>query len=665
MRRGSVRGRVLLAAVLMAVTSAALAECVSVPGETELTIEHLGRVLFHELVTDRARDLAVFGGGVCLEIAAVEVTIEAERIEVRGLEDGLNVEAEVALVRLPGWRLMADSLRLDAKRALLSRTTLEGEGLVGLAEELAIDLVDGRVVARGLELLTATVRLEAARGSFDDGVLVRVEEVVASTCDCPPATASIRVEGRAAEVDLGRNELQVEAGVLIIDGVRLLLPATVRVSQAALERFEVPFTIGLDPEGRRGWVVGLAERRDRGVGFSADVALGAEADPRWQLTLSADGDGAQVVLEARDGGVAIATTSRVPLTDGVTLVIRHRSEGGALPARLQDASATLEWRGERRLAEGPVARVGAALDGTLALSAQRLSGDDVVHPRSRLAARLTAESRTTSAGRLTIGLETGATSYLGSDAQQLWASLAPSWRWTVSSLTVDAGHLQRLVWGTSPFDTRVDRVEPAARSDLRVRLAMPAGAAGHRFEAWSETRYDWRPDTRRAAPRVGLERLRFGASLRHPAEGWSGLRYSASLLVETAGIVDPRPERDAFVRAAGWLGAPSTGIEVGVASELGIGAERPGVRSLTLSGAAPLVWADGDVVLRPFLALDVWPMVRGDGGPVLAGHGLGLTWITCCGTLDLGYRAEVDGSVTTRLAFLIEPREPRLEDLAP
>jgi hypothetical protein len=641
-------------------SQAEVAGCVSVPGGAELTIEELGRVIFVELTTDRAQDLVTFGGGVCLELGDVEVRVEAETMIVRAPGPHATVEARGAVIHAAGWRLGADRLELDRSAARLRGVTLEGAGVVGLAGELELDIERGGMIAHALEVLTPSVRLVAAVGAFgEDGVVV-VEDVVASTCDCPPAEAPIRVEGRVARLGLDEVVLVVEGGVMVIEGLRLGLPPVLRVTEASLAAIRVPFSIGVVTEGDRGWVLGLLERRDGDVAASADVAFGANADPRWSAALAASGDGSRVDVEARDGGLAIAATHRVALAPGWDVVLAHRHEGGLAEGRLQDGSATLEWR---RAWEADATRTWTVeARGALgaAASAQRSGGVDVALARGRVALSALATSPPAPAGRVSLRLEAGGTRYSSGAHGQAWIGVAPRWRWSDGPISLDLQHSWRGVGGTSPFDERIDRVDPVSLSQATVALT---GGDAWRVTSSLETRYDWRPERSRPSGRVGLARLRVTAGLTTPSLGALGLAFDTRVTVEAAGVVDPRTDRDAFVRAAFGLSTPGRAVEASVAAEAGIGAHRPGMRSLTLAGAAPLTFADGDVTVQPYLALDVWPWLGGTGSVRVVGHGIAVSWDTCCGTLDVAYRALPDGSVTTRLGFAVELREPDLADL--
>lgn len=653
--------RLGLAAICLAVWSPiAVAACLDVPGGTELTIEELGRVIFTQLTTDRAGDQVTFGGGVCLELGGLEVRVSADTMVVRSPGASATVEAQGAVVDVGGWLLRARRLDLDPAAARLVDVTLEGSGIVGHARSMELDLVHGGMTASALEVLTPTVRLVAAVGTFSAGDILVVEDVVASTCDCPPETAGIRIESRRARLALAEATLLIEGGILVVEGLRIALPSALQVTEASLGAIRLPVSLGVVTEGERGWVVGLLERRDGPAAVIADVAFGPDADPRWSAGLSAAEEGSSISVQARDGALAIAAVHRIELAPGWALVLAQRNEGGAVERRLQDSSLTVGWERAWLPAPGRPWRFDARGALAAAVSAQHLRGADAVHGRGALSGSAGATSPTTPAGQLTVRVESGVTGYSGTQTRQAWFGAAPRWRWASGPLSVDLQHTWRAVDGSSPFDARIDRVAPASLTILRASLT---GGDAWRATAALDVRHDWRSAPKRPSGRVGLERLRVSAGLTSPPLGDLGLVWTAAATLEAAGALDPHVDRDAFVRASIGVLSTARATEVTLASEVGIGPLRPGVRSLTIAGAAPLTFAGGDVVLQPYLALDVWPWLAGTGSGRLVGHGLALDWTTCCGALAVAYRALPDGSVTTRVGFAIDTRVPDLDDL--
>jgi hypothetical protein len=642
----------LVVALLVGVGAAA---CLPVAGGAELTVEGLGRVLFRELATDRARALVTFGGGVCLELGGVEVEISAENLLVRNPATAPRVEAAHAAVVTLGWRLVAARLVLEERSARLEDVTLEGHGVVGRALRLEVDLLRGTMRAEELAIITPAVRVAARAAAFETIDVVTFDEVVASTCDCPPESASVRIEGRSARLALEPEVLVVAGGVLVFEGIRLPLPATLELSEATLAELRLPVSLSVEPQGGRGVVVGLTERD----GLVADLALGPAADPRWRVVVVGREGPDGVELRLRDGGMALDARGVVALAPDLVATLRQRHEGGRVEGRLQDVALGLAWAPGWRVAD---VAIGARLDLLAAVSAQERPAGEVASARARGVAGLTATHGGPAQGETSIGVEAGTTAYAAGYAPLAWLSVQPRWRRTTGPVTVDVAHLWRSVAGVSPFDERIDAVTAASRSDVHLTASTSIGRA--RGSLGLHVRYDWLPDVPRA-PRVGPERLRLDAALELPAavpQAWS---WRVEAVVEAAGAVDPRPRRDAFVRASLAAWQEGRGIDAGLALEAGIGPIRGGMRSVVVSAGYPIAFGAARASsVTPFVALDVWPLLAGlGGGPRLVGHGLALEWHTCCGVVDLAYRALPDGRTTTRFAFSVPIRQPALVDL--
>ncbi len=645
-----------MVALLAGLASTALAEtCAIVPGASEFSIEDLGRVVFEELSTDRAADSVRFGGGVCLEVAGERITIRAQVLEVEGLSSHPVVIGERAEVRSGPWLLGAARLWASAGGVRLEVATLQGDGVVGLADVLELRVADGMFTGEALVVATPSLRVDLAEGSFDGRVLSGTE-VTLSSCDCPPQEAGLRLEGRAARYALDTGVLELEHGVLVVPGLRLPLPALVTLSEAALERLRLPFALVRDD--RRGWLVELLERVEDGARVGGDVALSDLRPPRVRTSIVAADDQASLALSLTSGGLAVRTALTRPLTEDLTLTFSQRLAGG-LATPLQDAAVALRYGPDQALAELAPGATAVRLTTALALTAQRRDGVELASARALAALRLDVASERSRLGTLRVRAEAGASGYAAFPDAQYWWGLTPRWELRLPRLSVTLTHVYRGVAGRSPFDDEVDRMEPRQRTTLQ--LGTRAADGGWRLDL--EVRFDWLEDARRPGQTVGVERLRLvgrtaasAATAGGPTLAWSGT-------LELAGLVDPRVDRDAFARLGVRAVWPDAAPELGLETTVGLVPGALELRELTLAAGLPLRWREPDIELRPYLAYDVWPTLRGESWPVLRAHGLALVWVSRYGTLDVSYRSESDGSATSALAFRVEVREPRLEDL--
>ncbi|TVR88466.1 MAG: hypothetical protein EA416_13390 [Trueperaceae bacterium] len=624
-------------------------------GSSELTVADLGRVVFRELATDRTADAVRFEGGVCLEIAGERVTITADAIVVERLTTDPLVRAGGAVVIAEGWRFDAEELVADARSVRLHTATLVGEDFVALASELVLDLDAGTAWGRDLVAATPWARLDIREATLDADEVVGVG-VVLSTCDCPPSEAAVRVEGEGVRVGIHDGVVVVEAGTLVAGAVRVPLGSRLEVDVADVEGLRSPLALVLDE--RRGWLLTLVERRQEEIRWSADLALEADAAPRWRMLVAGDDErgGLDVVLSA--SGVAVRTSAALPLGGAWSLRLEQRVAGGTAFG-VQNASLALRHGVGRALTSVAPAGNATLFDVGIALSAERRGAAEVASPRAWASARWDTATRTGSLGTLRVRFEGGVTGAVTPALGQTWWGVTPRWDVRVGSLELSLMHAYRGVTGSTPFSDDVDRVDPRQLSTLAVRTG---GAAPVR--AAVDLRYDWRDDPTRSDRAIGLERARATVSavvIDPPSD--AGVRVSARGTVELSGVLDPRQGRDAFARFGVDATWPDAAPELALEATVGLVPGSVGLRDLTLAAGTPLRWEAHGVTLRPYLALDVWPSLRGDGWPALRGHGVALAWETAYGVVDAAYRSQPDGSATSSVGFRVPVRTPSLDDL--
>lgn len=233
--------------------------CVPVEGGAELTVEGLGRAVFAGLSTDRVRDEALLSGGVCVEFSAIGGVLRSERLTVSGLGDGAALAAVDVVFQLDEWTIAADLLEADAARAVLVGVTLTSPDAVALAEGLRVDLASGTIAAHALRLVTETLWVVADAATLD-GDRVALHGVGLTTCDCPPADASVRLEARTADLDLVEPSVTLHGADLVVGALRWALRDPWSFDAENLTVPLPPISVFEDPEGRRGTLVGVAEQ---------------------------------------------------------------------------------------------------------------------------------------------------------------------------------------------------------------------------------------------------------------------------------------------------------------------------------------------------------------------------------------------------------------------
>ena len=633
--------------------------CVAVDGGAELTVEGLGRAVFAALSTDRVRDEALLSGGVCVEFSAIGGVLRSERLTLSGLGEGVALSAVDVVFRLDAWTIAADTLEADVAGAVFVGVSLTSPDAVALAEGLRVDLASGTIVARALRLVTETLWVVADGASFD-GDRVELDAVGLTTCDCPPADASVRLEARTAELDLVDANVTLHGADLVVGALRWALRDPWSFDAENLTLPLPPISVFDDPEGRRGTLVGVTEQAVApGVRFAWDVGIGDdERPPDLSLRIAARAGGARVDVTGASDRLRVAWRVARPLAGGWTVAYAQRLEGGAWDEPARDQSVTTGWSRAWSTPASGVALVEVDASAFTALTAQTLAGGEVVGTRLGGSLRAHVAGEAVGGWRPALEVAAGATAYPAVGSTQTWLSAAPRVTLTAGALRLDVEHLSRWVWGSSPFGVSVDRLGPLHRSDVRASLALTADAGdvgAGRLTAVA--RWDWRADPQRPGRAIGLERLELSGST--SADAWGG-RVSVRADASLAGAVDPRPGRTSSLGATvAWTRAAS---EVGTRLRLDPTAPGWPWREATVFAALPV--ATGDWWWRPYLAVDLTSWAR-EQPRWWVGHGLDLAWTSDFGVLDLGYRYDDGVGLRLNVGVRFESRPLELERLEP
>ncbi len=638
--------------------SGAPGTCVPVEGGAELTVEGLGRAVFAGLSTDRVRDEALLSGGVCVEFSNIGGVLRSERLTVSGLGDGAALAAVDVVFQIDEWTIAADLLEADAAGAVLGGVTLTSPDAVALAEGLRVDLTSGTIAARALRLVTETLWVVADAATLD-GDRVALHEVGLTTCDCPPADASVRLEARTAELDLVEPSVTLHGADLVVGALRWALRDPWSFDAENLSFPLPPISVFEDPAGRRGTLVGVAEQPVApGVRFAWDVGIGDdERPPDLSLRLAARAGDASVDVTGASDRVRVAWRVARPLAGGWTVAYGQRLEGGAWDEPARDQSVTAAWSRAWSDAAAGVALVELDASTFAALTAQTLAGTEVVGTRLGGSARFRVEGESVAGWRPALEVAAGATGYPAGGTPQTWLSIAPQAALTVAGLRLDLGHVSRWAWGASPFGVTVDRLGALHRSDLRASLELARSASGHGpGKLTVVARWDWRPDPQRAGRAIGLERLAVSGATSVAA--WGG-RLSVRADADLEGLVDPRPSRRSALGASvAWT---REAWEIGTRVRLDPSAPGWPWRETTVFAALPVT--TGDWWWRPYLAVDLTSWAR-EQPRWWVGHGLDLAWTSDFGVLDLGYRYDDGIGLQLNVGVRFESRPLELERLS-
>ncbi len=614
--------------------------CRLVEGGGEITVQGLGRVVFRELVTDRLADTASFSGEVCLSVPSAGLRVYSEGLRVRGLMGALQLEADRVRVETGDWLLEAAALSSGLGEARLGGVSLQGPDAIGWAEAVTIDLMTGAIEGHALRLATSQLRLDAAHALLD-GEVLQAADLVLTSCDCPPESAHVRLEARRASLDLSRTVAIVEGGVAVVAGVRWALRDPTEISEQSLAAIQLPVTIGSDPAGQRGLIIGslLREVAD-GVAYAWEVGTGDDTHPPdLRLRLTAAEGGHSLQWTGASDRFSLVWSSTAALGSGWRFTAGQRFEGGAIDNPVRRSTTRLAWQQTLSppLPGVPVATMGLGITG--AYTAQEQAVGDIVGPSLSVDSNLSLSGWRWGNWRPSLGFAFNHSTYPGLDAQQTWWSVTPSLQGSWGPARVQLSYLGRWVRGRSPFTGSVDRVASDQRIDLSSSVDLALSASWRASMALT-VRYSLGDDPLRPGSRIGWSMLDPSLSVYGPlADGELRLEVRARL----GGWLDPRPQRDSSLRTSLRWTQDGLGWEGGVRATWGL-VDGRSLRELTVLGAVPITWDQGRWLLRPYLAVDTYAFIGGHG-PWLRGYGLDIGWTTCCGRIEAGYRYdEADGS---------------------
>lgn len=634
--------RAALLALLVGLLGLASGQC-SLEGDPyEFEVEGFGTAFFRAFLQDPATDSARFRGDVCIAGEGGAWTILTDELRIEGLRGTLRLEIDFAIVLLAGWRLEAQSLAGDTEGIRLEDAAFRGGGVEGEAEAIEIDLGDGSIALAGVRARGESFRLAGARGRLSDGVLM-LEEAVATTCLCA-GEGAYRVRSAEAVLELGDGRIELRGGVLETGRLRIPLRERLELGPDALADVAPPVTLEYRgaPGGSGLGVVVPSLRLQDGLRLEAGV-VGLDVDHAVTpfALLRRKTPSLEIEIGRARGGPRSRVVVREPLARGVTFEVGF--------ANLHDPDHDFLHEG-RLVLEGRSARLPLDPGASLELHGRALaaaSSQALATPVTDL--RLGLEGGAVLRARLPLGgLELAgaaeATRYPGADATQWGVRLAPRWSVRADGLELALGLDRRWTNGASPFTAELDRLEP--RADLSAWLRY-----GRRLDPRSslavalDLRYDLLPGRR------GLEVARGEARYAYEAGLWT---LTPRLELELADLLAPAAPGAEASRLEAGVTARRRELELGVAARVALAGEDAGLDLLELHGAVPVEL--GEVTLRPFVAVDAAPFLRAGEPPRVSGHGLELTWRTCCGTLQLGYRQRAN-DFTTRfgLALATDP----------
>ena len=614
-------------------------------GRTALAVEGLGTAYFTSLETTLQNGAARLSGGVCVA-GTSGFELRSETVDVMGIPDTPVLAAEQVTLNFSGWTLRSAALRADADTLELSDVIFYGGTLQGRAERAAFDVAEGGLKLGKVAVTGKGFRVQGDVATLQGDRLV-FQDALATTCVCA-ADALYVVRAPTATYDLTREAVRVEGGQLLVGNVQIALP-DVEVTPEKLRDFTFPVQVEYvsDNETTGASGTGLGIRVPAiGVGGGLGVEVGAVGlDTEYPLNVVLlahyrDGSLAFDVGRAAKGVQADVLLTE-PLTPALNLTLGVRNRDWQDAGFLHEG--VLGLSGDTRLTLFTSDDLALAAGGFAAVSYQFL-GVPVTAPRLGVYQELRFLSPPTAVGRFGVSTRAEVTAYPGTGRSQVGFAFRPSWVGSYGPVSVNA------TWDTlwtnqaSPFGVSLDRLEPR---NLLVLGGLVDGdlTLGLRGTFSVSARYDFlRPSG--GAFSAGLETLALGASLSYRADTFTLVPFFraelAPLFNETL-----RGETDSFVETGLDLDAATWSFGLTFRAD----PLAPKITKLEARTSFP-VTLDA-LTLKPFIAFDFAPTLTAGQFPRVSGHGLDVTYRSCCGTLVVGYR-QLGNAFTTSFAVRFE-----------
>lgn len=637
--------RVAAAVLVLAFAAAAAGQCVVGKNASTMTLKGFGTASFQQIRTDTARGRIDFSGAVCIQGEALGWTLRAARVTVEGLARALSVTASDATVTYQGWQLTATTLVASHTHLTLRTVAIAGAEVTGTATSVAVDLTTGAMQLSAPVLHGSSFYVRGS-GAQLDATGVTVDGPVITSCTCAPPHL-YDVAGRQAHLDAQGTSVTLSGGRIVVGAVTIPLGEKVTLSAQALRDLAVPVKVAYVPTDKAASVTGTGLGVTVGpvrLAPGVQARLGATGlDPSYPLAglalLDGHGSGSTFTFGLAPKGMRFQMTSDHALLPWLDAGFDTRVLEPGNRDTLREG--LLHLRAHTAL---PAVNGDAALRMVAAASSQTPSSGEIAGPRLAATGSLRAQTGAAPWGRLRFRVQASRSLYPEQRASQWGVELQPGYRLQRGPWRVDLSYLARFTDSGSPFTTNLDRLEPAQRPSLHLSLdgALAPGWSGSLSVAAS---YDLV-----ASPSLdaGLNRLDAVASLTRRIGAWQ-LRAGADAVL--AGVIEPNGSRDGSL--TGRISATDGGWEFGARARYTVAPDPLGLDLLELSAAIPI--ALPGVELRPYLALNFAPTLVDGSIPAISGHGLDVTFVTCCGALTLGYRDQ-DGTWSVKAAVDLQRR---------
>lgn len=661
-RRSSSNVRRFVTVLVCALCSAGFAQGLCGDGEVgRVTIQGFAEIFYGSLYADSKADRAEFTSGVCIRALDRTWSISAEAIELTALSTNPVIDARRIHAVFGDWSITGATLAGTLTELVFTGAQFADTGgaYVGSAKSITGNFETNELDFDGLHLTDFGFLIESAAGTLR-GDSLTLGETTISTCS-DDRCDRYNVSGVGASVDLARGVIVLSGGVVHIAGIPIPLAEEVEISEAALAKFELPIDIRVIPSASgptragEGLLVVLKNMRylpeitlDAGVtGLLDPSTFGVVALANFGTFTQVEADGVTTAVSATAGVRASRPYARVDLSRPIGEHVQFSAQffSGAEYGKDYRHEASIRaistwqptWVPGKMRSEAFISLLGlagnprdvhAAVPG-LPISDARL-GTKLSHDVSHALSRATT---------LSLAWNAQHTYYPGHERHQWGVRVQPELAFKAGPVALTLSHTGQFTNRGSPFTTSIDRLSPLQRTTATARVTnVIPGAASSTVSTTAS--YDI---AFAGATAAGLRSWNTTAQARFtPGSDWT---VNVKAGAELARLLDSRAANHAaltFSVDAERSGFALVGSNPGGTTELGTRwryqlTGTTGITRAEVYGAVPFVL--DTIEVKPYVALDFAGWINQANDPLkLSGHGVDVTFITCCGAITVGYR---------------------------
>ena len=649
------RSAVTLLLALAGWSSALAQACSDVPGGSyELVLEGFGSAFFADFTPNIAEGSAQLLGGVCVA-GEQGWELRTGTLDISGLPAAPVLSAAAVTLSVAGWVVEAESLLTVNAQVTLTSVRFSRADISGRASVSTLSAA-GELNLETVEVQGGGFRISGERARLQDENLL-FEDALATTCLCSDDALYV-IRAPTISYDLSGGVVELKDGRLEVGSVSIALNDR-ELSPETLADITFPVVIEYigdnEVTGQPGTGLGF-RLPSLEVSDELQLELGItgvdrEFDLGGVLLLHYQNDTVRFDVGRALNGIQADFSLRQPLTSWLEATFDVRNRHWRAADFLHEGVVGLQANQSLTLSPGHTLSLGQGV--FAAGSAQTLGQRTVVAPRLGTYANLEYRTSATAYGTFSVSSRLSATHYPGAAAPsgaepsgaepsgsptQYGLTFRPAWSHTVGPGTLSASWTLVRTNRASPFGTTLDRLEPKNSVALAYQLAG-AFAPDLTGRMGVRAAYDFADPSPDNSLSERLESLALTASLMWQQRG---LSVEPFFMSELAPAFNPDLSASSFLEAgfdlAGerWRYGLSARLEPGKPQLL---------RKVEMRTSFPL--DIDEVTLEPFLAFDILPSLIQNAPPRVSGHGLEVTWRSCCGTLMMAYRQQENNFSTS------------------